>query len=119
MAALRHVLLLQRDVPRAARFYAEGLGLGVRVCTERWAELDPGTPGGTPLALKQADCEAVLSAGYSPLLSFDVADLDSTVSRMLRLGATLDGPIKYPPKGKVAALRGPDGHMIGLHEPAS
>jgi len=37
MSVLRHVLLLQRDVPAAARFYQEGLGLVVTVCTERWA----------------------------------------------------------------------------------
>ena len=29
-ASLRYVLLLQRDLPRAVRFYAEGLGLPVR-----------------------------------------------------------------------------------------
>jgi hypothetical protein len=37
--------------------------------------------------------------------------------RCLGLGAVLDGAIKYPPGGaKVAALRAPDGHMIGLVE---
>jgi catechol 2,3-dioxygenase-like lactoylglutathione lyase family enzyme len=45
-AVLRHVLLLQRDVPAAARFYQEGLGLTVTVCTERWAELSDGRGGG-------------------------------------------------------------------------
>ena len=53
MALLRHVMLLQRDVPRAARFYAEGLGLPLRTCTERWAELGAG--GVTQLALKAVD----------------------------------------------------------------
>lgn len=52
MATLRHVLLLQRDVPRAARFYSEGLGLPVAVLTERWAELRAGS---TSLALKAVD----------------------------------------------------------------
>ena len=42
--------------------------------------------------------------------------MDSTVARLIGLGAELDGPIKYPPHGKVAALRSPDGHMIGLYE---
>jgi catechol 2,3-dioxygenase-like lactoylglutathione lyase family enzyme len=46
---LRHVLLLQRDVPKAARFYNEGLGLTVNVCTEKWAELQSGA---ARLALK-------------------------------------------------------------------
>lgn len=48
---LRHVLLLQRDVPKAAQYYAEGLGLPLRVATDTWAELDA---GGSTLALKHA-----------------------------------------------------------------
>lgn len=119
---LRHVLLLQRDVPAAARFYERGLGLGVTVCTERWAELhDASDPSGdrrTVIALKAVEGEAQVSTGYSPLLSFTVKDMDSTVNNLLRLGAALDGPIKYPVQGKVAALRAPDGHMLGLFEPA-
>jgi len=39
------------------------------------------------------------------------------VARCLALGAVLDGPIKYQPQGsRVAALRAPDGHMLGLVE---
>lgn len=42
MALMKHVVLLNKDVPRAARFYAHGLGLAVSVCSERWAELRSG-----------------------------------------------------------------------------
>lgn len=49
---LRQVLLLQRDVPKATKFYQEGLGLRVKVLTERWAELDAGS---TTLALKAVE----------------------------------------------------------------
>lgn len=59
-----------------------------------------------------------MSTGYSPFLSFNVTDLDATVTTLLSLGATLDGPIRFPIVGRTAALRAPDGHMIGLHEPA-
>lgn len=52
MTALRHILLLQRDVPLAARFYSEGLGLKLEVLTERWAELRAGQ---TTLALKAVE----------------------------------------------------------------
>ena len=41
-AALRWVIQMHRDVPRAARFYAEGLDFGVNVCTLRFAELQSG-----------------------------------------------------------------------------
>ena len=57
--------------------------------------------------------------GYSPFLSFAVADLQQTVTDMLQLGGQLDGAIQYPPEGKLAAVRAPDGHMISLYEPVS
>lgn len=64
--------------------------------------------------------EAAVTTGYTPFLSFAVADVSATVARCISLGAVLDGAIKYPPRGgpKVAALRAPDGHMIGLIEEA-
>ena len=132
-AVLRHVLLLQRDVPAAARFYRDGLGLVVNVCTERWAELGnaASAPGASPgvsasaasapetvIALKHVDSEAPRVAGSSASLSFPGSHLDQSVNDLLRAGASLDGPILYPPRGKVAALRAPDGHMLGLFEPA-
>ena len=52
MANLRYVLLLQRDVARACKFYGEGLGLSVRVLTERWAELEGGS---ATIALKAVE----------------------------------------------------------------
>jgi len=57
-----------------------------------------------------------MSTGYSPFLNFVVVDVDDTVQRLLRLGATMDGPIKYPVHGKVASVRSPDGQMVGLYE---
>ena len=61
--------------------------------------------------------EAYCTTGYTPFLSFSVTDLQQTVSNMLQLGGTLDGPIKYPGNGKVAAIRAPDGQMLSLYEP--
>jgi len=61
---------------------------------------------------READC----STGYSPILSFEVDDMDSTIQRIMMLGGRLDGPIKYPIEGKIASVRSPDGHMIGLFE---
>lgn len=42
MSILKYMVLLHTDVPRAAQFYAHGLGLAVNVCTQRWAELQSG-----------------------------------------------------------------------------
>lgn len=33
-----------------------------------------------------------------------------------QLGARLDGPVRHETTGKAAALRAPDGHMVGLYE---
>lgn len=47
------MLLFQRDLQKAVRFYGEGgLGLPVKVVTERWAELSAGR---STLALKATE----------------------------------------------------------------
>ena len=77
-ASLRHILLLQRDVPAAAHFYKEGLGLTVsKIVTDKWAELDAGD-GATRITLLKAAEEAPLARGYSPILTFNVPDLDES-----------------------------------------
>jgi hypothetical protein len=92
--------------------------LQAKLATDTWAELHA-SDGGVALCLAAADSLAQVTTGYSPHLHFDVADLDSTVVQLIQLGAELDGTIKHEPHGKMAALRTPDGHMIGLYEPAS
>nr|XP_015640937.2 uncharacterized protein LOC4340193 [Oryza sativa Japonica Group] len=115
-ATLRWVLQMHRDVPRAARFYSEGLDFSVNVCTLRWAELQSGP---LKLALMHTNDSNLASQRiYSSMLSFTVPDINSTVTKLLSLGAELDGPIKYEIHGKVAAVRCIDGHMLGLFEPA-
>lgn len=113
MPSLRYLLLLQRDVSKAAKFYNEGLGLPIKVISERWAELQAGS---TTLALKAADGEAYCTTGYSPILTFTVHDLQDTLTKCLSLGAIMDGAVQFVPLGRVAALRGPDGHMVSLVE---
>ncbi|DAZ92455.1 TPA: hypothetical protein N0F65_000239 [Lagenidium giganteum] len=112
---LRQLLILSRDVARSTQFYQEGLGLKLLRSSDSFAEFD--TQGGVPLCIKQAQSEAACSSGYSPFLNFDIQDMDEAIPRLLMLGAIMDGPIKYPAHGKVAAVRSPDGLMIGLYEP--
>ncbi|GLU05905.1 hypothetical protein SLE2022_229780 [Rubroshorea leprosula] len=113
-ASFRWILQLHRDVPKAAKFYSQGLDFTVNVCTLRWAELQSGP---LKLALMQSPSEHVMQNGHSSLLSFTVTDINSTVTKLMALGAELDGPIKYEIHGKLAAVRCVDGHMIGLYEP--
>ena len=107
-------MLFLRDVPRSVQFFRDGLGLPVTVASETFAEINA---GGVVIGLKSSESAAACTTGYSPLLQFDVDDMDTTVVRALSLGGTLDGPIKYPAHGKVACLRAPGGQMIGLYEP--
>lgn len=108
---------------RAVDFYHVGLGLSVLRHTDEWAELSCAGVGGQQqqqpftLNLQAVSNEAQLSVGYSPMLSFEVVDMDSTITKCAQMGAHLDGPIQYPAHGKVAAMRAPDGHMIGLYQP--
>ncbi|XP_047323608.1 uncharacterized protein LOC124927262 [Impatiens glandulifera] len=113
-ASFRWLLQLHKDVPKAARFYSEGLGFTVNVCTHRWAELESGP---LKLALMHTSSENTSQKGYSSLLSFTVTDINSTVTKLMTLGAEMDGSIKYEIHGKVAAMKCVDGHMLGLYEP--
>ncbi|KAL5989262.1 hypothetical protein ACLOJK_010152 [Asimina triloba] len=110
MASFRWILQLHKDVPGAARFYSEGLDFTVNVCTLRWAELQSGP---LKLALMQSSSDTVIQKGYSSLLSFTVTDINSTVTKLMALGAELDGSIKYEVHGKVAAMHCLDGHVLG------
>ncbi|XP_062188607.1 uncharacterized protein LOC133891914 isoform X1 [Phragmites australis] len=111
-ATLRWVLQRPRDVSRAARFYAEGHDFCVNVCPLRWAEL-PSWP--LKLALVRTnDSNLASQRVYSSMLSFTIPDINSTVSKLMVLGAVLDGSIKYEIHGEVTALRCID--MLGLYK---
>ena len=140
----RCVLLARgsEGVAQSVHFYQNALGLTVLRHTDDWAEIICGAVGSasgdigrTPpnpqqsqqtveedptlfrLNIRAVESEAQLSVGYGPILTFDVDDMDSVVARCAQFGGKLDGPIQYPAHGKVAALRAPDGCMIGLYEP--
>ena len=109
---------------KATEFYHQGLGLAVVRATDEWTELiETSTAGqsvaGITISLQAVSSEAQVTTGYSPILNFQVDDMDTTIARCVQMGGNLDGPIQYPAHGKVAALRSPDGHMIGLYEPAA
>jgi len=120
MAVLRSVLLMTRDVAAASRFFAGTLGLRVVGMSPRgdWAML-AAAQHVTLQLVQVSDAEAPLSVGYSPVVQFNVPDLDVAIPAALMQGATLDGAIRYTPAGKVAMLRAPTGHMLSLCEAES
>ena len=92
---------------------------GGKLAINHTANLPPENPLRIPsLIVMQTENAASLSAGYTPILNFDVEDMDTCIANAMNMGASLDGPIRYPTYGKVAAIRSPDGHMIGLFQPA-
>eukprot|EP00899_Mesostigma_viride_P015854 jgi/Mesvir1/2426/Mv22161-RA.1 len=72
--------------------------MAVKCCSERWAEL---TSGSMRLALKAVDTDEHCSGGkLSPILAFEVEDMNTTVTKLLSLGAELQSPIQYKLHGK-------------------
>ncbi|EKX42364.1 hypothetical protein GUITHDRAFT_164159 [Guillardia theta CCMP2712] len=116
MARLRSIMLLMLDVPRTANFFREGLGCKVVMADDSFAEVQTGEVN---IMLKSVQSIAESTKGYSPFLNFEVDDIDGAISRLIYHGGSLDGPIKYPAHGKVAAVQAPCGHMISLFEPNS
>lgn len=130
-ARLARIVLMVRGsegIASAVNFYRAALGLQVHRVTDDWAELTSPTRSAgdhsAPAAAVTLSLQAVhsnesqLSTGYSPWITFEVDEMDQTVAAAVQAGAHLDGPIQYPAHGKVAVLRSPDNHMIGLYEPA-
>lgn len=112
-AEFKHVMLMVKDIPATVKFYHEGLGLAVKMASPGWAELDA---GGTTIALHGA--EHPYNAGDTPILSFHVDDVYAMLAKLEEMGATLEGRVREPSFGKVAAVRTPDGHLLSLLQPA-
>lgn len=111
-AEFKHVMLMVKDVLGTVKFYSEGLGLAVKMASPGWAELDA---NGTTIALHAAE---EVQFGDSPILSFHVEDVQATIAALESMGATLEGRVREPAFGKVAAVRTPDGHLLSLLQPA-
>jgi len=137
MCSLRYLLLLEKDVPRAVEFLQRGVGASVKVATTSWAELEIGD---TIVALKQSSgstdsldgrigsgsldshkeqqpSDSTFMGGQSPMMVFDVDDLQERLVTMLQMGGQMDGSIQYTVEGsKVAVVKSPSGHILGMIE---
>jgi len=113
-AEFKHVMMMVKDVPAAVKFYSEGLGLPVKVSSPGWGEVDA---NGTTIAFHGAESNG--DAGSSPILSFHVDDVYGAIATLESLGAKLEGRVREPSFGKVAAMRTPDGHLLSLLQPAA
>ena len=112
-AKFSQILLMVTDVVETAKFYSEGLGIRVKEARYGMAELDA---NGTAIILHHAENP---QPGNSPILSFHVDDVNVTVEKLEAMGGKLEGRIREPFFGKVAAVRTPDGHLISLLQPTN
>ncbi|NJM95713.1 MAG: VOC family protein, partial [Acaryochloridaceae cyanobacterium CSU_5_19] len=100
--------------PSNSKFYSEGLGLPIKMQSPGWAELDA---DGTTIALHLAGESP--SCGDSPILSFHVEDVYDAIATLEALGAQLEGNVREPSFGKVAAMRTPEGNLLSLLQPTA
>jgi catechol-2,3-dioxygenase len=117
MSVLSRVMLMVRQ-PRASAEFFNLIGVRSLHVSEELAQLQAGS---VRIDLVQAQTEAVLSTGYSPVLSFQLQpdELATCVPQLIMKGAHLDGAIQHRLHETVACLRTADGHMIALIEPLS
>ena len=110
----KHIMLMVKDMSATVKFYSEGLGLKVIMSSPGWAELDA---DGTTIALHAAPENG--QSGSSPILSFHVDNIHETIASLEERGATLEGNVREPSFGKVAAMRTPDGSILSLLQPSA
>jgi predicted enzyme related to lactoylglutathione lyase/predicted nuclease with RNAse H fold len=100
------VTLHVRDVPAAAWFYREALGV----------ELEPAVPreerGGIPRVALVASGETTANAE----LAFEVDDLDAAHARAVAAGAEVLAEPQADERGRRAAYRDPDGNVVTLRQ---
>ena len=112
------------DLERGIAFYTQGLGLRAgRRLDDDWVELLGAAsaidllanPGGTP-ALGQGHPERRSYARHwTPVhLDFAVDDIESSVRKLVALGATLERPILERRWGRMANMADPFGHGFDL-----
>lgn len=84
---LSRIVLMVRGsegVALATNFYHQALGLAVRRVTDEWAELT--LHSDVTLHVQSTYAEGQLSTGYSPVLTFEVADMDQTIAACAQAG---------------------------------
>jgi catechol 2,3-dioxygenase-like lactoylglutathione lyase family enzyme len=121
---LKYTGIRVRDLERSRRFYRDGLGLRVgktgRMATGGiWEELDDPESGAVLELNFYPDKPPFREGDELDHLGFRVIGLDSTVARLVALGATVRIPAFREGEVRLAFLSDPDGIWIELFEPVS
>lgn len=108
---LRQILLPAPDLDAALAFYAELLGLPLKLRDgDRFAALDG---GGATVALLGAE-DRDPAAGAAPALR--VTSVDAVAERLRAAGVEIDGPVDGPHERRLE-VRDPSGNPVLLYSP--
>jgi catechol 2,3-dioxygenase-like lactoylglutathione lyase family enzyme len=112
------------DLERGIAFFTQGLGLRVgRRLDDDWVELLGAAsaidllanPGGTPALGPGHPQRRSYARHWTPVhLDFAVQDIESSVRKLVALGATLERPILERRWGRMANMADPFGHGFDL-----
>ena len=116
------------DMPRARRFYEEGLGLVPMFADARLTAYAVGAHSALLLFLRGATAEATdLPGGTIPghggegqlhcALAIAAADLAAWEARLLAAGIALEARMTWPRGSTSLYFRDPDGHLLELATP--
>jgi predicted enzyme related to lactoylglutathione lyase len=113
---LNQIDLIVRDVPGAAAFLRDALGLTLRVNEERYAELVAG-----PMTIMLSpDAMVPMKGAGGVILHFQVEDVAAACGRAQEHGAAVLLPPTRTDWGTESALiAGPEGVVIDLYRPAT
>jgi predicted enzyme related to lactoylglutathione lyase len=109
---LEGIVLYSKDLDRARTFYRDVFGLPILLEEAHVIHFDAGS---VRLAIHRYPTEEAREAPEG-FLVFSVNDLDVACEELRRRGAEFLGPPADRPYGRVAYLRDPEGHEIGLLE---
>jgi predicted enzyme related to lactoylglutathione lyase len=109
---LEGAVLYSKDLDRARTFYHDILGLPILLEDPHLIHFDAGS---VRIAIQHYPTEGAREAPEG-FLMFAVSNLDSAYVDLKGRGAEFLGPPANRPYGRVAYLRDPEGHEIGLIE---
>lgn len=104
--------LIVSDVPAAAAFFRDVVGLNLKVNEPRFAELD----GGAITIMLSPDAMVPMQTAAGVILHFEVADVVQTLEQARSLGAkVLLEPTNTDWGTESAMIAGPDGIVVDFY----
>ena len=114
MSRLSKLLVFVRDIGPASSFYSTILGCPITLSSKTQVEIDIGSE--IKLILRQSQGEAHCSTGYSPLLLFQVKNINFVKESLSNYKINLESEGETSDGNKMISFKGLDGMMIAVSE---